>query len=98
MESHDRFLSIPADTFVLPAHNLPFLRRARTLAAAHRSPRRSHAGHRGTLRVTPATARELLPVLFARKLDPRQMMMALGEAIAHVHLLLHRNRLERSLV
>ena len=45
----------------------------------------------------PATARELLPVLFSRELDPRQMMMALGEAIAHLHLLLHRNRLEREL-
>ena len=40
-------------------------------------------------------AKDLLPVLFARKLDSRQMMMALGEAIAHIHLLLHRNRLQR---
>ena len=45
----------------------------------------------------PANARELLPVLFARELDPRQMMMALGEAIAHTHLLVHRNRLKRTL-
>ena len=30
-------------------------------------------------------------------LDPRQMMMALGEAIAHLHLLMHRNRIERTL-
>ena len=40
-------------------------------------------------------ARDMLPVLFKRELDPRQMMMALGEAIAHIHLLEHRNRLER---
>ena len=43
----------------------------------------------------PQIAKDLLPVLFARKLDSRQMMMALGEAIAHVHLLMHRNRLQR---
>ena len=42
-------------------------------------------------------AKDLLPVLFARELDPRQTMMALGEAIAHCHLLMHRNRLERTL-
>ena len=46
---------------------------------------------------TPKVAKELLPVLFKRKLDPRQMMMALGEAIAHLHLLMHRNRIERTL-
>jgi len=45
----------------------------------------------------PALARDLLPVLFTRRLDPRQMMMALGEAIAHLHLLMHRNRIERTL-
>ena len=46
--------------------------------------------------VKPQIAKDLLPVLFARELDSRQMMMALGEAIAHVHLLIHRNRLERN--
>ena len=39
----------------------------------------------------------MLPVLFRRKLDARQTMMALGEAIAHCHLLMHRNRLRRTL-
>ena len=33
-------------------------------------------------------------MLFKRKLDARQTMMALGEAIAHCHLLMHRNRLQ----
>lgn len=47
--------------------------------------------------VEPALAKDLLPVLFARKLDPRQSMMALGEAVAHLHLLMHRNRIERTL-
>ena len=45
--------------------------------------------------VEPQIAKDLLPVLFARKLDSGQMMMALGEAIAHIHLLIHRNRLQR---
>lgn len=96
MDSHDRFLSTPADTLVLPAHNLPFFGvrdRLRALISHHDD--RMLAIEEAC--VEPHTAKDLLPVLFARELDPRQMMMALGEAIAHLHLLVHRNRIERVL-
>ncbi len=96
MESHDRFLRIPADTFVLPAHNLPFYgvrERLRQLIGHHEDRMLAIEEHC----VEPALAKDLLPVLFARELDSRQMMMALGEAIAHLHLLMHRNRVERTL-
>lgn len=95
MDSHDHFLEvIPADTFILPAHNLPFFGvkpRLRDLINHHED--RMLAIEEAC--VEPQIAKDLLPVLFARKLDSRQMMMALGEAIAHVHLLIHRNRLQR---
>ncbi len=97
MESHDRFLNTPSDTLVLPAHNLPFYgvrQRLRDLISHHEDRMLAIEEHCAT---QPATAKELLPVLFSRKLDPRQMMMALGEAIAHLHLLEHRNRIERTL-
>lgn len=96
MESHDRLLSLPEETFVLPAHNLPFYGirpRLRDLISHHEDRMLAIEEHC----TQPRTAKDLLPVLFARKLDPRQMMMALGEAIAHVHLLLHRNRLHQVL-
>jgi glyoxylase-like metal-dependent hydrolase (beta-lactamase superfamily II) len=96
MDSHDRLLSTPADTLVLPAHNLPFhgvRERLRGLISHHDD--RMLAIEEAC--VEPQIAKDLLPVLFARELDPRQMMMALGEAIAHLHLLIHRNRLERTL-
>ena len=96
MESHDKFLSTPDDTFVLPAHNLPFYgvrERLRGLISHHED--RMLAVEEAC--VEPQVAKDLLPVLFARELDSRQMMMALGEAIAHVHLLMHRNRIGRSL-
>ena len=35
--------------------------------------------------------------MFERELEPRQKMMALGEAIAHIHLLMDRNHLSRTL-
>lgn len=98
MESHDKFLDkIPAPTLVLPAHNLPFRgvrERLRRLIEHHEDRMlaiEESCEHEGR------TARDLLPVLFKRELDERQVMMALGEAIAHVHLLLHRDRLERTL-
>jgi glyoxylase-like metal-dependent hydrolase (beta-lactamase superfamily II) len=96
MESHDRFLRVPDDTLVLPAHNLPFYgvrERLRQLIDHHEDRMLAIEEHC----VEPAVAKDLLPVLFARELDPRQMMMALGEAIAHLHLLVHRNRIERTL-
>lgn len=96
MESHDKFLDTPADTFILPAHNLPFYgvrERLRELINHHEDRMLAIEEHC----VKPRTAKALLPVLFKRKLDPRQMMMALGEAIAHCHLLMHRNRIGRSL-
>ncbi|MDG2278195.1 MAG: MBL fold metallo-hydrolase [Pseudomonadales bacterium] len=96
MDSHDRFLSTPEDTFILPAHNLPFYgvrERLRELISHHDD--RMLAIEEAC--VEPHIAKDLLPVLFARELDPRQMMMALGEAIAHVHLLIHHNRIGREL-
>ena len=96
MESHDKFLDTPPDTFVLPAHNLPFYgvrERLRQLIGHHEDRLLAIEEYC----VEPQVAKDLLPVLFARRLDPRQTMMALGEAIAHCHLLMHRNRLERTL-
>jgi len=97
MESHDKFMSTPDETFILPAHNLPFYgvrERLRELISHHEDRMLAIEEHCAT---KSANARELLPVLFARELDPRQMMMALGEAIAHTHLLVHRNRVQRTL-
>ncbi|HSG91495.1 MAG TPA: MBL fold metallo-hydrolase [Pseudomonadales bacterium] len=94
MLSHDRFLALPDETLVLPAHNLPFRglrRRLRALIDHHEDRMLVLEEHCET----PSTARELVPVLFRRELDERQMTMALGEAIAHLHLLMHRDRIER---
>lgn len=96
MLSLDRLLELPPDLLVLPAHNLPFYgvrERLRALIGHHEDRMLAIEEHC----IEPALARDLLPVLFARRLDSRQMMMALGEAIAHLHLLMHRNRIERTL-
>jgi glyoxylase-like metal-dependent hydrolase (beta-lactamase superfamily II) len=96
LASHERFLALPADALVLPAHNLPFRGlRPRLNQLIHHHEDRMLACEEHCLE--PRTAVELLPVLFKRELDQRQMMMALGEALAHLNLLIHRNRIERQL-
>ncbi len=94
LDSHDRFLSLPDETLVLPAHGDPFrgLRKRLRALIAHHEDRMLALEEYCT---TPAIARDMLPVLFRRKLDTRQMIMALGECIAHLHLLMHRDRIER---
>lgn len=96
MESHDKFLPLPNETLVLPAHNLPFYgvrERLRQLIEHHED--RMLILEESC--IEPHIAVDLLPLLFKRELDQRQMFMALGECIAHLHLLMHRNRIERTL-
>jgi len=96
MDSLDNLLDTPENTLILPAHNLPFYgvrQRLRELIDHHEDRMLAIEEHS----LEPGLAQDFLPILFKRKLDPPQMMMALGEAIAHLHLLMHRNRLERTL-
>lgn len=95
LESHDRFLDLPPDTLVLPAHNLPFYgvrERLRALIDHHAD--RMLAIEEACLE--PHKAVDLIPALFKRKLNLMGTMMALGEVIAHLHHLMHQRRIERS--
>ncbi len=97
LDSHLKLLRLPADTLVLPAHNLPFYgirERLRHLIWHHEDRMLIIEEQCAS---TPRSAAEMLPALFRRELEPMQRMMALGEAIAHINLLLHRFRLRRDL-
>lgn len=76
---------LPADTLVLPGHQLPFVglhHRCRELAAHHRDRCDLIADAcRGGAR----TVAELVPVLFTRELDPHQLSFAFSETHAHVN-------------
>lgn len=95
LRSIDRFLEIAPDTLVLPSHGLPF-------HGAHDRVRTLHGHHRDRLAevmeacASPVTAKDLLPVLFRRKLDMHQLFFAMGEAIAHLHYLWHQGKLRRT--
>ncbi len=85
---------IPADTLVLPGHNLPFVglhTRLDELAAHHEA---RCAAIVEACESRAHTAAELLPVVFRRPIDdPHQMAFAFSEALAHVNLLLRQGRL-----
>lgn len=97
LESHERFKQrLPNDILVLPAHNLPFYgvqERLQQLIDHHED--RMLILEENC--VEPRVAVDLLPLLFARKLEGHSRFMALGECIAHLHCLMTRQRIERTL-
>ena len=87
---------LPADTLVVPGHNLPFIglhERVDELLAHHEG---RCAAIVAACRDRALSAAELVPVVFGRAIDdPHQMGFAFGEALAHVNLLRRRGRVER---
>ncbi len=85
---------LPADTFVVPGHNLPFVglhTRVDELAAHHGE---RCAAIFEACRQKGCTAADLVPVVFQRPIDdPHQMGFAFGEVLAHVNLMRRQGRL-----
>ncbi|MGQ0664900.1 MAG: MBL fold metallo-hydrolase [Pseudomonadota bacterium] len=94
LDSLDGFAPLPADTLVLPAHGLPYRGVHARIAALK-------AHHGETLERLldsldrPRHAEELLPVMFRREIGPHNIVLALGETIAHLHRLEAEGRARR---
>ena len=85
-DSMTRLEALPDDLLVLPAHNDLFFGLHRRLAGL----RRDHERKLDALRaqcVEPSTVIECFHQLFRRKIDNSDIMMATGEALAHLHYL-----------
>jgi len=96
LDSLAAYEPLAADTLVLPSHGKPFTglhARIRQLRAHHDE---RLADVMAACAERPCHAAEMLPVLFKRKLDLHQTTFAMGEAIAHLHLLWHAGRLDRT--
>ncbi len=96
MDSLTRHAKLPADTLVLPSHGLPFygLRERVAYLSSHHSKQLAELVHACE---TPKSAADVLPLLFRRPLTEREVRIAMGEAMAHMHLLYYEGRLTRSL-
>ncbi len=94
LESQARYRTLPEGTRVLPSHGRVFqgLHHRIGELEAHHAERLEAV--RGAC-VAPKSAGDLLPVLFARKLDAHQVFFAIGESIAHLNRLMHQGDVER---
>ena len=91
------FSKLPEDTLVLPGHNLPF----RGLRLRIEELLDHHQHHFDTLLdacQADKTVPELMPLLFDRKLEGFNFLMALGECIAHLNFLCQHRLLNRTMV
>lgn len=75
--------SVPAESLVLPSHNLPFFglhSRLQQLASLHRR----RLAEIEAACAAPQTTKDMVPLLFPRALDLHQMGFAIGETLAHL--------------
>ncbi|WP_028226016.1 MBL fold metallo-hydrolase [Paraburkholderia ferrariae] len=95
LESLGRYETMPEDTLVLPSHGKPF-RGVRTRIAqlrAHHDARLAEVVEACTK--APQSAADIVPLMFKRQLDIHQLTFAMGEALAHLHLLWLAGKLKR---
>lgn len=94
LDALKRLRELPADTLVLPSHGLPF-------RGLHTRVDELIAHHGERLEKTlsavsePATALQVLRVLFKRELDAHQLGFATGETLAHLHHLMRHGQVVR---
>ncbi len=87
------FHSLPAETLVLPSHGLPFTGLHRRLdQLSHHHDERLDVVIRAC--AEPRCAADLIPILFDRTLEAREISFAMGEILAHVNYLKNQGRLD----
>jgi glyoxylase-like metal-dependent hydrolase (beta-lactamase superfamily II) len=95
MDSVEAFRVLPGDTLVLPSHGPIFrgLERRIGQILEHHEARCEMALER--LKDGPKRPLEIVPALFHRDLDDESLFFALGETVAHLHVLLGRKQIIR---
>jgi len=93
-ESLRKFMSLPADYLVLPAHDEPYKGlhiRLQYLIARHEKRLLMLKG----ACAKPKTVAELAPVMYSKELHSSLLMMAIGECLAHLNYLVAQGEVER---
>jgi glyoxylase-like metal-dependent hydrolase (beta-lactamase superfamily II) len=94
LDSLGKFAGLPEDTLVLPSHGRPF-RGLHTRIAQLRAHHAARLAEVIDACRVPCSAVDIVPVMFKRALDAHQLSFALGEALAHLHLLWKDGKLRR---
>jgi len=94
LRSIEALRTLPQDTLVLPSHGKPFTGLHRRIEQLREHHDERLGAVMAACRERACSAAELLPVLFQRELDLHQTTFAMGESIAHLHLLVGRGLLQ----
>jgi glyoxylase-like metal-dependent hydrolase (beta-lactamase superfamily II) len=97
LSSINKYLDLPADTLVLPSHGKPFTGMHQRIAQLHNHHADRLAEVMQACNEKPSSGADIVPIMFKRELDLHQMTFAMGEAVAHLHLLWYEGKLQRSL-
>ncbi|WP_298927499.1 MBL fold metallo-hydrolase [uncultured Ramlibacter sp.] len=96
LDSIDKFSPLPADTLTLPSHGKPFTGLHTRITQLHEHHRDRLAEVLQACAGAPQSAADMLPVLFKRALDLHQTTFAMGESVAHLHMLWFEGKLRRT--
>ena len=96
LHSIDKFRRLPEDTLTLPSHGKPFTGLHVRIGQLHDHHRERLAEVMLACTEKPCCAADIVPIMFKRPLDLHQTTFAMGEAVAHLHLLWFEGRLRRS--
>ncbi|MGF6753099.1 MBL fold metallo-hydrolase [Paraburkholderia sp. GAS42] len=95
LESLGRYETMAPDTLVLPSHGKPF-RGVHTRIGQLRDHHDARLAEvRAACAEKPHSAADIVPLMFRRQLDIHQLTFAMGEALAHLHLLWLAGELKR---
>jgi glyoxylase-like metal-dependent hydrolase (beta-lactamase superfamily II) len=97
LDSLGGFGHVPAETLVLPAHGLPY-RGIHTRIADLRAHHAERLDALAAALEVPRAATDCFSLLFRREIGPGNMGLAVGEALAHLHLLEWEGRARRERV
>jgi glyoxylase-like metal-dependent hydrolase (beta-lactamase superfamily II) len=97
LESLGRYETMAADTLVLPSHGKPFRGLHTRIAQLREHHDARLAEVLEACATAPQCAADIVPLMFKRKLDMHQLTFALGEALAHLHLLWLEGKLTRQI-
>ena len=97
LTSLDAFQNLPVETLVLPSHGRPFKGLHDRIAQLQSHHKERLEEVLEACKHQPLSAYASLPVLFKRELNFHQTTFAMGEAVAHLHVLWQNGQVQRRL-